>query len=78
MTAPVFVLPGQAENCVTLPLGFGRRHGGLGVGVGFDAFRLRGAADPWSAQATAFIKTGEQFRARRRAGSSTGSPGTRT
>ena len=61
VTAPVFVLPGQAENCVTLPLGFGRRHGGAAAGVGFDAFQLRGAADPWSAQATAFIRTGQQF-----------------
>lgn len=59
--APVFVLPGQAENCVTLTLGFGRRAGGLGVGVGYDAFRLRGGADPWSAPATMFIRTGERF-----------------
>jgi molybdopterin-containing oxidoreductase family iron-sulfur binding subunit len=35
--APFFVLPGQAPDCITLPLGFGRRAGGLGVDVGFDA-----------------------------------------
>ena len=36
--APVFVLPGQADNCVTLTLGFGRRAGGLAVGIGYDAY----------------------------------------
>jgi molybdopterin-containing oxidoreductase family iron-sulfur binding subunit len=61
LKAPVFVLPGQAADCVTLPLGFGRRHGGLGVGVGFDAYRLRGAADPWSATAASITKTGERM-----------------
>ncbi len=59
--APVFVLPGQAENCVTLTLGFGRRAGGLAVGIGYDAYRLRGAAEPWSTLATSFIKTGERY-----------------
>jgi molybdopterin-containing oxidoreductase family iron-sulfur binding subunit len=59
--APVFVLPGQAEDCVTLTLGFGRLAGGLAVGVGYDAFSLRGATTPWLAQATSFVKTGERF-----------------
>ncbi len=53
VAAPVFVLPGQAPDCITLPLGFGRAAGGLGVGVGFDAYKLRAAADPWLAQADA-------------------------
>ena len=39
--APFFVLPGQAPDCITLPLGFGRRAGGLAVDVGFDAYQLR-------------------------------------
>ena len=43
--APVFVLPGQAPDCVTLPLGFGRHAGGLGVDVGFDAYQLRSVGD---------------------------------
>ena len=45
--APVFVLPGQAPDCITLPLGFGRRAGGLSVGVGFDAYWLRSSSSPW-------------------------------
>jgi MoCo/4Fe-4S cofactor protein with predicted Tat translocation signal len=40
--APVWVLPGEADDCVTLPLGFGRRRvGPVGEGVGFDAYSLR-------------------------------------
>ncbi|KQV43244.1 4Fe-4S dicluster domain-containing protein [Massilia sp. Root335] len=39
---PVLVVAGQAEGVVTLPLGYGRRAaGGVGEGVGFDAYRLR-------------------------------------
>ncbi|HEY2538729.1 MAG TPA: TAT-variant-translocated molybdopterin oxidoreductase, partial [Stellaceae bacterium] len=60
--APVFVLPGQAPDCLTLPLGFGRTDGGLGAGVGFDAYRLRSAADPWLAAAAAIAKTGDTVR----------------
>jgi Fe-S-cluster-containing dehydrogenase component/anaerobic selenocysteine-containing dehydrogenase len=60
--APVFVLPGQAPDCVTLPLGFGRAAGGLGVGVGFDAYKFRAAADPWRAQAARIAKTGDTLR----------------
>ncbi len=48
--APFFVLPGQAPDCITLPLGFGRRAGGLAVDVGFDAYQLRSIESPWLAQ----------------------------
>ena len=48
--APVWVLPGQADECVTLPLGYGRRRTGpVGDGVGFNAFELRARATPWNA-----------------------------
>jgi Fe-S-cluster-containing dehydrogenase component len=60
LTAPVFVLPGQAPDCITLPLGFGRWAGGLGTGVGFDAYVLREAANPWQAEATAVAKNGQR------------------
>jgi molybdopterin-containing oxidoreductase family iron-sulfur binding subunit len=40
--AAILVVAGQAEGVVTLPLGYGRRAaGGVGEGVGFDAYRLR-------------------------------------
>jgi MoCo/4Fe-4S cofactor protein with predicted Tat translocation signal len=60
--APVFVLPGQAPDTITLPLGFGRTAGGLGVGVGFDAYRLRIATEPWLTQAISVAKTGDTIR----------------
>jgi molybdopterin-containing oxidoreductase family iron-sulfur binding subunit len=40
--APVWVQAGHAEGAATLPLGYGRvEAGGVGDGVGFDAYRLR-------------------------------------
>jgi len=62
LRAPVFVLSGQAAECITLPLGFGRRAGGLSVGVGFDTYSLRRAESPWLATAGAVTKTGDRLR----------------
>ena len=46
--APIWVLPGQADDVVTVHLGGGRARGGrVAAGVGFDAFALRVAAQPW-------------------------------
>jgi len=48
LRAPLWVLPGQAEQTLTLALGYGRtRAGTVGNGVGTDAYRLRTAAAPW-------------------------------
>jgi molybdopterin-containing oxidoreductase family iron-sulfur binding subunit len=42
---PAFVLPGQADHVVTLPLGFGRRAAGRhGTDVGFDVTPVRTSA----------------------------------
>jgi MoCo/4Fe-4S cofactor protein with predicted Tat translocation signal len=60
--APFFVLPGQAPDCITLPLGFGRRAGGLGAGVGFDAYRLRRLDAPWLVENVTLGTTGETLR----------------
>jgi molybdopterin-containing oxidoreductase family iron-sulfur binding subunit len=46
---PVWIMPGQADAVLTLPLGFGRsRAGEVGTNVGFDAYRLRPTAALWS------------------------------
>jgi Fe-S-cluster-containing dehydrogenase component len=58
--ASFFVLPGQAPDCVTLPLGFGHRAGGLSVGVGIDFYPLRRSQSSWFAGAS-LAKTGETF-----------------
>jgi Fe-S-cluster-containing dehydrogenase component len=47
--APIWVLPGHADDCVTLTLGFGHRAGGpVGDGVGYDAYPLRTSEAPWN------------------------------
>jgi molybdopterin-containing oxidoreductase family iron-sulfur binding subunit len=47
--APVWILPGQADGAITLPLGYGRAQAAaIGRGVGFDAYPLRSADAPWS------------------------------
>ncbi len=45
MEAPVWIMPGQAPDCVVALLGFGRKHvGAVGSGAGFDFYPLRGGA----------------------------------
>jgi MoCo/4Fe-4S cofactor protein with predicted Tat translocation signal len=42
VTAPALVVPGHADESVTLPLGYGQKvHGAVGGGAGFDAYALR-------------------------------------
>jgi molybdopterin-containing oxidoreductase family iron-sulfur binding subunit len=49
ITAPVWVLPGQAEGAITLSLGFGRESAGkVGNGVGVNAYLLRQSANVWN------------------------------
>src|SRR5262249_37111777 len=46
--APVWVLPGHADDSVTVHLGYGRRRAGrVGSGAGFDAYALRTTSAPW-------------------------------
>jgi Fe-S-cluster-containing dehydrogenase component len=50
---PAWVLPGQSERVVTLYLGYGRKRGGsIGTGIGYDAYPMRGLAQPWNAVGT--------------------------
>jgi molybdopterin-containing oxidoreductase family iron-sulfur binding subunit len=50
---PAWVLPGQPERVVTLYLGYGRTRGGrIGTGIGYDAYGMRSAAQPWNAVGT--------------------------
>jgi MoCo/4Fe-4S cofactor protein with predicted Tat translocation signal len=47
---PAWVLPGQPERVVTLYLGYGRKRAGrIGTGIGYDAYRMRSGATPWTA-----------------------------
>lgn len=54
---PVWIQPGQAENTVTLHLGFGReRVGRVGNGVGFNANLLRESGSFWMARGAKITK----------------------
>ncbi|HET6438376.1 MAG TPA: 4Fe-4S dicluster domain-containing protein, partial [Anaeromyxobacter sp.] len=49
LQVPVKVMPGHADDCVTVPLGYGRAEGGpASKGVGADAYRLRATPGAWS------------------------------
>lgn len=59
--APIWILPGQPDDSVTVWLGFGRTHAGhVGTGVGFNAYTLRTSAAPWFGSDLQMRKTGEQ------------------
>lgn len=53
VTAPLWIQPGQPDGVVTLHLGYGRRLAGkVGSGndgelIGFDAYKIRTAQEPW-------------------------------
>jgi molybdopterin-containing oxidoreductase family iron-sulfur binding subunit len=57
--APVWIVPGQADNAVTLPLGYGRtRAGAVGDGAGFNAYALRTSENPGHGAGAVLKKTG--------------------
>jgi len=60
---PVWIMPGQADQSVTVSLGHGRgRAGHVGTGVGVDVYRLRTSEEPWFGGGLEVIKTGERRR----------------
>lgn len=60
LRAPVWIVPGQAADSITLHLGYGRLRGGyVAAGVGVDANALRTSTDLWIARGAAVRKVGE-------------------
>lgn len=61
--AGVFILPGHADGCVTLHLGYGRdqRAGRVGKGAGFNAYALRTTTGLNQASGLSARKTGKQM-----------------
>ena len=60
--APVWIVPGQAENTVALQLGYGRsRIGQVGTGIGVNAYLLRDSRSLWSASAVEIRRTGVEY-----------------
>jgi molybdopterin-containing oxidoreductase family iron-sulfur binding subunit len=59
LRAPAWVLEEHADECVTLPLGYGRSAAGsVGSGLGFDAYLLRDHRAPWQRHATQLAAAG--------------------
>ena len=60
--APVWIMPGQAENSVTLFLGYGRpRAGWVGGHKGYNAYVLRTSDALWQGAGLAIQKTGRSL-----------------
>ena len=60
--AGVVIVPGHADNCVTLHLGYGRRRAGsVGTGPGFNANFIRTSSAPWIANGLKIEKTGDKY-----------------
>ena len=60
--APVWIVPGQADDSVTVHLGYGRtRAGKTGSGAGFNAYALRTSEAPWIGVGLELRKTGEKL-----------------
>lgn len=63
VVAPVWIMPGQADDCVTVHLGYGRQRAGrVGTGVGFNAYLIRTAQAPWFDSGLEIRKTGGKYR----------------
>jgi Fe-S-cluster-containing dehydrogenase component len=59
---PVFIVPGHAQEAVTVHFGYGRRVAGrIGANIGFDAFPLRGSDAPWSDRGLEVVRTGRRY-----------------
>jgi MoCo/4Fe-4S cofactor protein with predicted Tat translocation signal len=62
VNAPVWILPGQADDCVTVHLGNGRtRSGRVGTGIGFDAYRIRPSVALWHGAGVEIRKLNETY-----------------
>lgn len=64
VTAAAWILPGQADDVVVLPLGYGRHKAGYtGSNKGFNAYVVRTSTAPWNTAAgtEAIKKTGAEY-----------------
>jgi MoCo/4Fe-4S cofactor protein with predicted Tat translocation signal len=62
VTAAVWTLPGQEENTVVLPLGYGRtRSGYTGTNKGFSAYVVRTSNAMWTATGGKLTPTGDSY-----------------
>jgi molybdopterin-containing oxidoreductase family iron-sulfur binding subunit len=61
-SVPVWILPGQPDDVITIHLGYGRPLGGrIGSGLGFNAYDIRRSDAPWSATGAGVSKTSQRY-----------------
>lgn len=61
VNGPLWILPGHADDSLTVHLGYGRRRAGhVGDGIGFSANLLRTAELPWSDSGALLRRVGEK------------------
>ena len=59
---PVWILPGQADDTLTVHLGYGRtRAGRVGNGAGFNAYALQNSKSPWTIYGARIERTGAKI-----------------
>jgi MoCo/4Fe-4S cofactor protein with predicted Tat translocation signal len=63
LRAPIWIMPGHADDSVTLHLGYGRKRvGNVGTGVGFNPYAIRTSDRPWFGAGLEIQKTGAKYR----------------
>jgi len=63
LEAPIWILPGHADNSVTLYLGYGRKFGGrVADGIGFNAYLLRPSDVPFFDRGLTIAGTGQTYK----------------
>jgi MoCo/4Fe-4S cofactor protein with predicted Tat translocation signal len=59
---PVWIMPGQADDVVTVHLGYGRsRAGRVGNDAGFNAYEIRPSTGMWTIQGLEIAKSGGRY-----------------
>ena len=62
VTAAAWILPGQADGVIVLPLGYGRQSAGYtGTNKGFNAYAVRASSALWVASGGKISKTGADY-----------------
>jgi len=61
-SVPVWVMPGQPDDVITIHLGYGRTLGGrIAPNLGFSAYDIRRSDMPWTAAGAWVNKTGQRY-----------------
>ncbi len=60
--APIWIMPGQANDSVTVHLGYGRkRAGSIGTAIGFNAYSIRTSERPWFGSGLEIGRTRDRY-----------------